>query len=93
MKEVAMTIGCCVDTVSNVINSYNLPKNKVFVGSCQQPKKVRMSNEKNLQDFDSCASAAHWLVENGYAKTYNGGVRQKISLCANGKLKTAYKHK
>jgi hypothetical protein len=30
-------------------------------------------------------------ISNGYAKTLNGGVRQKISRCAKGKLKTAYK--
>lgn len=41
--------------------------------------------------WNSIADAAHWLVDNGYAKTYNGGVRQKISLCVKGKLKTAYK--
>lgn len=25
--------------------------------------------------WNSIADAAHWLVDNGYAKTYNGGVR------------------
>lgn len=39
------------------------------------------------------ACAAHWLVDNGYAKTYNGSVRGKISQCCNNKLKTAYKFK
>ena len=43
--------------------------------------------------FISIADAAHWLVDNGYAKTYNGGVRQKISLCAQCRQNTAYKFK
>lgn len=93
MKEVSIEVGCCIDTVSKVVNSYNIPKNKVFVGSCKQPKRIKMFNENNFQIFESCASAAHWLVDNKYAKTYNGGVRGKISMCANGQLKTAYKHK
>ena len=44
-----------------------------------------------LRQWDSIADAARWLVDNGYAKTYNGGVRQKISMCTKGKVKTAYK--
>lgn len=59
MKEVATIVGCCSETVGNVINSYNIPKNKVFRGNCQQPKKVKMFDGKNSQDFDSCATAAH----------------------------------
>ena len=36
------------------------------------------------------ADAAHWCVDNGYAKTYNGGVRSHISNAAKHKTKTAY---
>lgn len=35
-------------------------------------------------------AAAHWCVDNGYAKTYNGGVRSHISNAAKHKTKTAY---
>ena len=40
MREVAALLSCCVDTVSKVIHMYELPINKVFRGSCQQPKVV-----------------------------------------------------
>lgn len=43
-----------------------------------------------VQVFDSIADAAHWCVDNGYAKTYNGGVRSHISNAAKHKTKTAY---
>ena len=33
---------------------------------------------------------ADWCVDNGYAKTYNGGVRSHISNAAKHKTKTAY---
>ena len=52
-----------------------------------------VETEDPLLIFDSIADAARWLVDNGYAKTYNGGVRQKICNCCVGKLKTAYKFK
>ena len=96
MKEVAAIVQCCTDTVSKVIHIYNLPKNKVFSGSCQQPKPVIQldkETKEELQTFDSVADAGRWLADNGYAKTYRGGVRQKICDCCNGKLKTAYKFK
>lgn len=35
-------------------------------------------------------SESHWCVDNGYAKTYNGGVRSHISNAAKHKTKTAY---
>lgn len=43
-----------------------------------------------VQVFNSVADAAHWCVDNGYAKTYNGGVRSHISNAAKHKTKTAY---
>lgn len=93
MIEVSRKIQCSVDTVSKVINLNNIPKNKFYLGSCKQPIQVAQYDLNNnfLKNWNSIADAAHWLVDNGYAKTYNGGVRQKISLCVKGKLKTAYK--
>ena len=96
MVEVASIVHCCVDTVSKVVHMYNLPVNKIIAGSCKQPLSVIQldkNSEEELQSFNSIADAAHWLVDNGYAKTYNGGVRQKISNCCAGKTKTAYKFK
>ena len=96
MVEVASIVHCCVETVSKVVHLYNLPINKIIAGSCQKPKVVIQldkNTEEELQVFDSVADASHWLVNNNYAKTYNGGVRQKICDCCKGKLKTAYKFK
>lgn len=96
MIEVASIVHCCVDTVSKVVHLYNLPINKIIAGNCYKPKAVIQldkDSEKELQVFNSVADASHWLVDNNYAKTYNGGVRQKICNCCKGKLKTAYKFK
>lgn len=96
MKEVAALLSCCVDTVSKVVHMYELPINKVFRGSCQQPKVVIQldkETETEISTFNSVADAAHWLVDNGYAKKYSGGVRQKICNCCAGISKTAYKFK
>ena len=93
MIEVSAKMQCSVDTVSKVININNIPKNKFYLGSCKQPVSISQYDLNNnfIRTWNSIADAAHWLVDNGYAKTYNGGVRQKISLCVKGKLKTAYK--
>ena len=96
MTKIASIIHCCTDTISKVIHMYNIPINKILCGSCKLPKKVIQLNKETkdpLLTFDSIADAARWLVDNGYAKTYNGGVRQKICNCCIGKLKTAYKFK
>ena len=94
LKQTADEIGCCADTVAKVIHSRNIPINKVYLGNTKLPKKVKMSSLDGtfLMLFESYADAAKWLVENNFAKTYNGGVRQKIGLCVERKLKTAYKH-
>lgn len=93
MREVAAKVGCSVDTVSRVIHINNIPVNKIISGSCKNPVKIQQFDLQNnfIKEWNSIAEAAHWLVDNGYAKTYNGGVRQKISLCIRGKQKTAYK--
>lgn len=96
MIEVSTIVHCCRDTVSKVIHMYNLPINKSFSGSCQKPKAVIQLNKETgneLQTFNSVADAGHWLVEHGYTKKYNGGVRAKICNCCTGKAKTAYKFK
>lgn len=96
MKQTAAKVGCCVDTVSKVIKIYGIQKHKQYTGSCNQPKSIIQLDKETgevLKVFNTVSEAALWLAENGYAKTNNGGVRQKISHCANGKLKTAYKFK
>lgn len=95
-EEISKQIGCCSDTVSNVIHGHNVPTKQHYTGSCQQPLKVVQcdkSNNQELRIFDSIAQAAHWLVDNGYIKTYCSGVRGHISSCCRGLIKTAYKFK
>ena len=58
MREVAALLNCCVDTVSKVVHMYELPINKVFRGSCQQPKAVIQLNkdtEEEIAIFNSVA--------------------------------------
>lgn len=104
INEVASKMQCCKDTVSKVLHLYNIEirtNNKDcykenYEGCLNKPIKIARldkNTEEILEEYDSMANAAHWLVDNGFAKTYNGGVRQKISLCCKGDLKTAYKHK
>lgn len=77
MIEVSAKMQCSVDTVSKVININNIPKNKFYLGSCKQPVSISQYDLNNnfIRTWNSMADAAHWLVDNGYAKTYNGGVR------------------
>ena len=105
VKEVATEVQCCVDTIRKVLHLYNIDLSKRsheyqlkpdYKGPIRKPKRViQLNKETNqeVQEFQSIADASHWLVDNGYAKKYSGGVRQKIQYCAEGKLKTAYKFK
>lgn len=90
--ETASKIGCCVDTVRDVLYSYNIPirahnRNEAYeqgLKSCINPKRkvIQLNlNHEELQRFESIADAAHWLVDNKYTKKYSGGVRQKICNC------------
>lgn len=93
MKDTAKIVGCHPDTVSKVVKDIKRSHNnsKSRCGSCKPPVKIEQYNEDILvQVFDSVADAAHWCVDNGYAKTYNGGVRSHISNAAKHKTKTAY---
>jgi hypothetical protein len=75
---------------------YNVKRHDYLTGSCQQRKSVIQLNKdtnEEIQVFRSIADASHWLVDNGYAKKYSGGVRQKVQYCAEGRMKTAYKFK
>lgn len=78
IKETAQKIGCCVDTVRKVVNIYGIERNKIYAGTCQLPKSIIQldkNTEEELRTFNSIAEAAHWIVDNGYAKKYGGGVR------------------
>lgn len=102
--QVASKIQCCVDTISKVLHLYNVEirnnqkecYNEDYDGVLNKPLKVArldINTGEILQEYDSIAIASHWLVDNNFAKKYSGGIRQKISLCCKGELKTAYKFK
>ena len=93
ITECASKVQCSIDTVKKVLTINNIPTRHIRSGCCSEPKKVKQYSLDNvfIKEWDSITLAAHWLVDNGYAKTYNGGVKQKIGLCMKGKVKTAYK--
>jgi hypothetical protein len=88
MKEVSSIIGCCENTVSDVLKSNNIESRKNYKGITI--KQLSLSREY-IRTFASTAEAGKWIVDNNFAKTYNGAVRQKIGNVANGNAKTAYK--
>ena len=93
MTECAAKMHCSVDTVKKVLTINNIPIRHNRRGCCSDPKKVVQYSLEGvyIKEWESITLAAHWLVNNGYAKTYNSGVKQKIRLCMRGKNKTAYK--
>lgn len=93
MTECAAKMHCSVDTVKKVLTINNIPIRHNRRGCCSAPKKVVQYSLEGvfIKEWESITLAAHWLVDNGYAKTYNSGVKQKIRLCMRGKNKTAYK--
>ena len=93
MTECAAKMHCSVDTVKKVLTINNIPIRHNRRGCCSDPKKVEQYSLEGvfIKEWESITLAAHWLVDNGYAKTYNSGVKQKIRLCMRGENKTAYK--
>lgn len=90
----ANEIGCCVDTIRNVLVSAGIKIEIPIVGVCNERKCVAAydKNGEFVKSFNSIAEAGHWVVDNNKAKTYNSGIRGHISDCANGKTKMAYKY-
>jgi hypothetical protein len=89
MKETAEVIGCCVDIVSRAVK--DIKREPRISGSCKSSVKVlQYKEDEYIQTFNSIADAAHWCVDNGLAKTYNGGVRSHIADVAKHKTKRAY---
>lgn len=86
ISKTAAKIGCCIDTVKKVLTLYNIAIEKHgsdcyqsnYEGCINKPLKVLRldkNTEEVLEEYESIAIASHWLVDNGYAQTYNGGVR------------------
>ena len=91
MTECAAKMHCCVDTVKKVLTINNIPIRHLRRGS--EPKKVKQYSLDGtfIREWDSITQAAHWLADNKYAKSYDSGIKGKISQCMRGKAKTAYK--
>ena len=84
--EISEKIGCCLDLVRSIAKKENVE----IPSPCN--KEVYQFDKSNnyIQSFKSCADAAKWCVENGFAKTLSSGVRSHISDVCNGKRKSAY---
>ena len=93
MTECAAKMHCSVDTVKKVLTINNIPIRHLRRGCCSEPKKVKQYSLDGefIREWDSITLAAHWLVDNKYAKSYQSGVKSHISHCMKGKAKTAYK--
>ena len=89
-KEICDKLKCCKDVVYNVANSFNISLNK---SSRQKVYQLDKKTNEILQEFDSYASAAKWLIENKYAKGAESGIRSHIGEVCKGKRKTAYQFK
>ena len=84
--EIAAEVGCCKDTVYQVAKNNDLPLNNI-----SYDKVICYDKEGNfIREFANCGEAGKWLVENHFAKTYNGGVRSHIREASLGIRKTAY---
>lgn len=91
--EISAKLGCCTKTVSTILHKFDISIRRP-VGGNEKPKvPVRMLDKETgieIKTFDSIANASRWLYSEGKAKRISGGIRQKISMCAKGKLKSAY---
>ena len=77
MTDCAAKIHCSVDTVKKVLTINNIPIRPLT-------KKVKQYSLDGtfIREWDSITQAAHWLADNKYAKSYQGGgVKSRISLC------------
>lgn len=99
-KQIAEEFGCCVHTIRNIAQANNIRTRSAsrdgLVKSAINTKKIIIALTKDdieIAEFESTAEAAKWCVQNGFAASLNSGVRSHISEAANGKRKTAYKHK
>lgn len=88
--EIARLHKCSIDTVSHVLDMYNIPKHDQ--SSLRSKKIEQWDLEDNYcQTFNSIAEATTWLVDHKYLKEFSRGAKQKLTMCAQGKRKTAYK--
>lgn len=95
IKDVASKIQCCVDTVRKVLRLYNINIRKDNTNGKTKSKPIKQFSKDGeyLRTFPSTVQAFEWLYKNKFCKSLNIGNAYKLSQCANGKIKTAYKFK
>ena len=97
--ETAKFFGCDVLTVRKACRNYNIPIVSSYKVSQQKLGKKVQCLDKNaniVEKFCSTREAARWCIEHGFSKETKyppTSTRYKISLAAQGKRKTAFKHK
>lgn len=92
-KEIAKEFNCSPDLIYIIAKEYKLQiknKGQENVNNKKQIAQYNKDNQKFIQNFNSIQEAGEWLLENGYIKVLNSGVRSHISEVANHKRKTAY---
>lgn len=92
IKETARINKCSVDTVSNILDLYHIEKHDQKKLNAKSIEQLDLDGNY-IQTFESISDATNWLVENKYLKEFSRGAKQKLTMCANGKRKTAYKFK
>lgn len=72
MTECAAKMHCSVDTVKKVLTINNIPIRHNRRGCSKKVEQYSLEGVF-IKEWESITLAAHWLVNNGYAKTYNSG--------------------
>lgn len=93
IKDIASKTQCCVDTVRKVLRLYGISTRKDNTNGKSKSKPIRQFSKEGeyLRSFPSTMQAFQWLYNNGYCRSLNAGNAYKLSQCADGKIKTAYK--
>ena len=99
--EIGKKYGITDNTVRKWCKKYDIPfHSKDYKPIIEKPKRTTPEkckvnqydlNNNFIQSFESYASAARWLEDNGYVNGNLNGVRSKIGEVCKGKRKTAYK--
>jgi len=93
VKATAEKIGCCIDTVRDVLRLYKIDSCKHRTINTSKSINQLDLNGKYLKTFKSTMEAIQWLYENGYTKSPSTGNSSHLGQVANGKQNTAYKFK
>lgn len=96
ITEIAKEIHHDVGQLSKILKSKGVSQEEINKQSKVQRKKLVMLDKntlKEIQIFDSVASAAKYCIQQGLSKDTVSGVSSHICQCCNGIRKTAYQYK